>query len=162
LGNAFMVFMPFMVSSVLVFTQQKPPVFRSQIDLRQLDVTVLDKNRRPVKGLTQDDFTVTEDGVPQRIDAFSFVDLGDTVIKDERKWAASAASDIVTNNVDSARVFVLVVDDVHGMGDLWGKNQLPKSVRTFLDQLGTEDVAALIFTGRGDLSVNFTRDKAKL
>lgn len=36
-----------------------------------VDAIVLDKEGRPVKGLTSDDFTVTEDGVRQRIASFS-------------------------------------------------------------------------------------------
>ena len=47
------------------------PVIRSTSTLVFLDVTVLDKQGKPVvKGLTQDDFTITEDKKPQRI--FSF------------------------------------------------------------------------------------------
>jgi VWFA-related protein len=150
------------LTTVVAVAQQKPPVFRSGVDLRQLDVTVLDKNRRPVTGLTAADFSVVEDNVPQKIEAFSFVDLGDAVPRVEPVWAAKAASDVVTNDLDAARVFLLIIDDVFGMGDLWAKNQLPKSVATFVSQLGPDDVAAVVFTGRSDLSVNFTRDKAKL
>jgi len=41
-----------------------------------LDVTVLDKKGRPVvKGLTQDDFTITEDKKPQRIFSFEAPDV---------------------------------------------------------------------------------------
>ena len=154
-------FMPFMFCA-LVVAQQKPPVFRAEVNLRQLDVTVLDKNRRPVTGLTAADFSILEEKVPQKIEAFSFVDLGPSVARVEPAWASKVASDVVTNDLDSARVFVLVIDDVFGMGDLWAKNELPKSVATFVNQLGPDDVAALVFVGRGDASVNFTRDKAKL
>ena len=58
-----MVFMPFMVPLILGQTQQ-PPVFRSRTDVVELDVSVLDKNRRPVRGLTRDDFAILEDGQP--------------------------------------------------------------------------------------------------
>jgi len=156
-----MCFMFFMVSYALV-AQQKPPVFRAGIDLRQLDVTVLDKDRRPVRGLTAADFTVIEEGESRKIEAFSFVDLADSIVREEPKWAKTAASDVVTNDLDSARVFVLFIDDVRGMGDLWAKNTMPKSVASFVEQLRPDDVAALVFPGQGDLSVNFTRDKAKL
>ncbi len=47
------------------------PTFRVTSNLVFLDVTVLGKKGRPVvTGLTKDDFTITEDGKPQRI--FSF------------------------------------------------------------------------------------------
>ena len=153
------------LATSIVTTQQKPPVFRSRVDLRQLDVTVLDKNRRPVKGLTERDFSITEDGVAQKIEAFSFVDLGDlgdTAAAPEPVWALDAPSDVASNDLDSARVFAIVINDVGGMGDLWSENQMPKSIKTFVSDMGPQDVAALIFAGRGDRSVNFTRDKARL
>src|SRR6185369_17615077 len=50
------------------------PTFRTGVDLIQLDVTVLDQNRRPVQGLTAADFTVLENGKPQRIVAVSAID----------------------------------------------------------------------------------------
>ena len=54
---------------------QLPPTFRSGVDLVHLDVSVLDRDRRPVKGLTAADFTILEDGKPQPVAAFSEVDL---------------------------------------------------------------------------------------
>src|SRR4051812_32029148 len=47
--------------------QQTPPVFRAGVDVIQLDVSVLDKNRKPVRGLTDADFTVLENGAVQRL-----------------------------------------------------------------------------------------------
>jgi VWFA-related protein len=153
------------LATSIVTTQQKPPVFRSRVDLRQLDVTVLDKDRRPVKDLTERDFSISEDGVAQKIEAFSFVDLGDlgeTALAPEPVWALDAASDVASNDLDSARVFAIVINDASGMGDLWAENQMPKSLKTFVADMGPQDVAAVIFVGRGDRSVNFTRDKARL
>jgi VWFA-related protein len=47
------------------------PTFQSTSSLVVLDVTVMDKQGRPVvNGLTKDDFTITEDKKPQRIIAF--------------------------------------------------------------------------------------------
>jgi len=40
-------------------------------DLVLLDVSVTDRANRPVFNITQDKFTITEDGVPQKIDFFS-------------------------------------------------------------------------------------------
>lgn len=48
-------------------------MFRGGVDFAVLDVVALDERRRPVEGLSVNDFTVVEDGVTRSIDAFSVV-----------------------------------------------------------------------------------------
>src|SRR5262249_5029137 len=55
--------------------QTPPQVFRGGTELIELDVSVLDRERRAVKNLIPADFTVIEDGVPQKVTAVSFVDI---------------------------------------------------------------------------------------
>ena len=56
---------------VCLSAQQPPtapsqtPTFRTGVDAVQLDVSVLDKDRRPVRGLTAADFTVLDNGKPR-------------------------------------------------------------------------------------------------
>ena len=52
--------------------QQRPqaPVFRSGIDVVPITVTVTDRAGRPVTGLTQQDFRITENGTPRDIVGF--------------------------------------------------------------------------------------------
>lgn len=65
----------------LGFAGQQPPaapqrfVVRSQTNLVLVDVRVWDKSGKPVTGLTQDDFRILEDGVPQKINSFSFENI---------------------------------------------------------------------------------------
>ena len=53
-------------ASIQAQSPQAPPTFRGGVDLRQLDVTVQDKNRQPVRGLTAADFRIEEEGQPRR------------------------------------------------------------------------------------------------
>jgi len=65
------------LAGALVAQQPSPPpeepglVVRVTTRMVQVDTVVLDKEGHPVKGLKADDFTVTEDGVRQRIASFS-------------------------------------------------------------------------------------------
>jgi len=48
---------------------------RAAVDLVQVDVEITDRNGKPVKGLRQDQFTVSEDGKEQKISTFDFNDV---------------------------------------------------------------------------------------
>ena len=48
-----------------------PTVFRAGVDIVGLNVVVTDGAQKPVNGLQQNDFTVTEDGVPQEVTFFA-------------------------------------------------------------------------------------------
>ncbi len=51
------------------------PTFTANSNLVIVDVTVKDKSGKPIEGLTQDDFTILEDGKPQKIAVFEFQHL---------------------------------------------------------------------------------------
>jgi VWFA-related protein len=57
--------------------QQTPPVFRSATSIVSVDVIVRDASGNIVKGLTAADFTVLEDGKPQKIETFTFQQIAD-------------------------------------------------------------------------------------
>ena len=46
--------------------------FESNVQLVVVDVSVKDKSGNPIEGLTDKDFTITEDGKPQAIKVFKF------------------------------------------------------------------------------------------
>src|SRR6187551_3774828 len=56
-------------------SQDSTPTFRSGVQYVDVDVTVVDRKGRPVRGLGRDDFEVYEDGVPQAVDSFRQVDI---------------------------------------------------------------------------------------
>jgi VWFA-related protein len=54
---------------------QPPAVFRSGTELVLVNVVVRDKSGAVVRGLTQSDFTITEDDKPQTVTSFDFEEL---------------------------------------------------------------------------------------
>jgi VWFA-related protein len=48
---------------------------RSTVDLVEIDVQVTDRNGKPIKGLKQEQFTVTEDGKLQQVSTFEYNDI---------------------------------------------------------------------------------------
>jgi VWFA-related protein len=56
---------------------QQRPAFRSSREVVTIDVVVRDKDGNVVRGLTQSDFEIREDGQPQQVLAFTFQEIAD-------------------------------------------------------------------------------------
>ena len=48
---------------------------RSTVSLVEIDVQVTDRDGKPIKGLKQEQFSVTEDGKPQKVSTFEYNDI---------------------------------------------------------------------------------------
>lgn len=70
---AFLLLLTF-VAAIAVTAQEVDDVIRTETRLVQLNVGVVDKQGRPVRSLTRNDFAVYEDGVKQPIQLFEPVD----------------------------------------------------------------------------------------
>ena len=155
--------------------QQKAPVFRTRVDLMQLDVTVLDKTGRPVRGLTKEDFTLFEDNAQQTIQGFTAIDLPEREASGPA-WTDEVSRDVGSNDLDNARLFVLIIDDAFGMGamnavskaapampDPWAIREMKKTAEAFVEMLGPRDMAGVVYTGTTKKHAqNLTTDRAKL
>ena len=86
------------------------PTFPSAVELVTVDAVVLAENGRPVRGLTRDDFVLTEDGKAQEIVSFEGFDLAE--LADEPRARPSPVASNARSPEARAGAFVLLVDDV--------------------------------------------------
>ncbi len=147
-------------------TQQ--PTFRAGTEIIQLDVSVLDKDRKPIRNLTKADFTVLEDGKPQRVAAFSAVDVADpppslNAVPAEMRWKRDVTPDVTTNALPpEGRLFAMVLDDALMPFEPRILADAKKAATSVINHLSPTDQMAVIFTADGRSSQDFTSDRAKL
>jgi VWFA-related protein len=135
------------------------PTFRTSVDVVELDVTVLDKDRHPVKGLTAADFTVLERGKPQLIVAFNSIDVP-APARVPAPWMRDAPLDVVSN-ADNRRLVTIVMDDAYTRLEPMITQRAKQIARNAVDQLGPSDLASVVFTFLGRAQ-NFTADRTQL
>ena len=158
---------------VCASAQQPPPAqtptFRTGVDAVQLDVSVLDKERRPVRGLTAADFTVLDDGKPRQIVSFSAVELPPLPSR-RAAGVDTVPPDVTRNDLPDGRIVVILLDPflervmVPGrvtIADPPGITALRATAASIVDGLGPGDLAAVGHTFYG-VPQNFTTDKARL
>jgi len=144
---------------------QAPPVFRSAVDLIHFDVSVLDKQRRPVRGLVANDFTVLEDGKPQTIATFLAVDAPPLAPAPSAKWMREVSPDVHTNEPEQnpeGRLFVLLIDDGLIPPDPAALKNAKKIARGVIDRLSPSDQVAVVFTFAAGDAQTFTTDRKRL
>ncbi|MGE5245895.1 MAG: VWA domain-containing protein [Betaproteobacteria bacterium] len=143
--------------------QQQTPTFKLEVNYVEVDVLVTDQQGNFVRDLKQDDFQVFEDGRPQKISAFSVVDL--PVERAERPLGAAQPiePDVRSNERPfNGRIYVMVIDDLH---TLFGRtDRVKRAAREFIEQhLGANDLMAVVHTaGPTDASQDFTNNKRLL
>jgi VWFA-related protein len=140
--------------------QDAPQRFRASVNVVQLDVSVLGKDRLPVRGLSAADFTVMEDGKPRPIVSFTPIDVPQREPA-SAAWVRDVAPDVVSNDGGNRRLIAIVMDDVVPKGDSSFVNTGTKVARAIVDQLRPSDLAAVVFTLSGR-NQTFTADRQKL
>ena len=149
--------------------QEQPalPAFPSRVEVVTLDVVVVDKQGRPIRGLAAADFTVLEEGQPQVVVAFEAVDLkadSAAVPTAGLPGPAPATGQLAAGEVQpearnpqtgaasSGRAFVFLIDDL-GL-DFAPISAAKKAIAQWLNTkaLPADDVT--IVTTSGNLSWN--------
>jgi VWFA-related protein len=134
--------------------------FNAGVDLVRLDVSVLDRHRAPVVGLTRGDFTVIEDGQPRPVQSFVEVHVPGPARADA-PWTAQVPSDVASNTrVDEGgRLVVIVMDRSIPPGN---PVMVARNVAaSIVNALGPDDLAAVVSTSQ-PVAQNFTSDHALL
>jgi hypothetical protein len=92
---------------------QPPVTFRVEVNYVEVDAFVTDGQGNPVSDLTANDFDVLEDGKPQKVSAFSLVNI--PIERAERPLFAGKPiePDVQTNEHLEGRIYLLVLDDIH-------------------------------------------------
>jgi VWFA-related protein len=162
-GRRLVVVLGAVVLSATTLAQSGPPpaqqpTFRSGVDLIDVDVSVLDKDRRPVRGLTAADFTVSEDGKPRPIVAFTPVGLPPRDLP-AASWVEAIAPDVATNRYPpEGRLIVLMMDRFIATDQRPIARDIAEAA---ILQLRQGDLAAVVFATHG-IPQNFTSDRALL
>jgi VWFA-related protein len=144
--------------------QGQQPVFRAGVRLVRVDVTVTGRGDKPVTDMKPEEFEVTEDGVPQKIDQLQFIQLngarppGDETsldIRNQDQAEAEAARDDV-------RVFAIFLDDYHV--DRVPQITIPirRGLTQFINELWPSDLVAIMTPLTPLSALRFTRNKQDL
>jgi VWFA-related protein len=139
------------------------PTFRSGVTLVTTDVIPRDQNGRFVPGLTQENFTVLEDGQPQQIASFVLVQ-GGRVFNLLTPAPQAAPEGLVLPSTrkptseSPGRVFVIIVDDLHF------EPELTPHVRRLLTDIANTvmhdgDMVFVVSTGPSFIEVGPTYDR---
>ena len=169
LGWLFGAPLTFATLALLRVQQPQPPstqpTFRLGVDVVQVDVSVLDNQRRPVRGLTAADFTVLEDGKPRPVTVFNPIEIEEHPprVDGVASWVRDVPPDVTTNDVRPKGRLVVIMFD----WSIRPEDQvLARKIATAaVDELGPEDLAAVVFTStfsNAGIPQNFTSDRARL
>jgi VWFA-related protein len=145
-------------ASTLQAQSDQAPVFRSGIEVMQVDVTVVDAKGMPVRDLRAPEFTVTIDGQPRRVISAEFIaDRITSTTEPERP-----RDPYVSNNTDRrpGRLIMIVVDrnniDTHTL------RGAASALKQFVASIPSEDRLALFTVPPPGPSVEFTTNHAQV
>jgi VWFA-related protein len=137
------------------------PALRIGVEVVEVDASVLDEHRRPVRGLAASDFVVLEDGRPQTLVSFAAIDVppADRALSG---WQRDIAPDVRNNLAAADRLIVMVLDDAQVRSGPQQTKAVKDLARGVVDRLGPGDLVAIVFTRDNRGAQPFTNDRRRL
>ena len=140
--------------------QQPPPTFRTEVNYVRVDAYPT-KDGAPVADLTQADFDVLENGVPQRIEQFERVVIRGNIPQDLRREPSSVEQSRQAAQDPRARVFVVFLDVGHV--DVAGSHNIRQPLVDALNRLiGADDLVAIMTPQMSANDLAFARKTATI
>jgi VWFA-related protein len=137
-----------------------------EVRLYNLDAVVTDRDGKPVRGLTKDDFLVRENNVAQEISNFSFYDMASPTMT----LAPGENGELVTTSVETPasvgtapppRRFIFFIDEMAIQAR--ARNTLKKQAATLLAVMRPGDLAAVVRpTSTVQMEQKYTSDQNEI
>jgi VWFA-related protein len=143
---------------------QMPPItFRSEVNYVEVDAVVRDAQGNFVRDLRDTDFQVFEDGVLQKVTAFSLIDIP-VALSDRPLFVPQDIDPDVRSNATGpdGRLYVLLLDDINT--NALRTTRVRAAAKQFIERnMGANDLAAVVHTsGRVDGAQDFTSSRRLL
>jgi VWFA-related protein len=136
------------------------PIFRAGINFVRVDVIVTDRSGNPVTDLTQDDFEIAEDGKPQTVETFRFVQVDTSAPVETQRRLTTRNDEENAAQDEDARIIVFFLDDYHvRLGNSMASR---KHLVEFVQTLGPRDLVAVMYPLSPLDTVTLTRDHGML
>jgi VWFA-related protein len=156
------------LTGAAVPAQQQPAAppgvtFKVEVNFVEIDAVVTDAQGNFVPGLTAADFELIEEGAPQKISAFTAVDLPVRKADPPMLRASPIEPDVQTNLEEfNGRVILIVLDDLQI--DFRRSPQVRAAAKQFVQRyVGANDLVAVVHTGTGaKAGQEFTASRARL
>ncbi len=142
---------------------QKPPTFKTGINFVRVDVIVSDKNGNPILDLKPEEFSVSEDNKPQKIEQFEVVKIDplDQVQGPTNGEIRSREDEEREAARPEVRMFVILFDDYHVRrgNDMAVRKPL---IDFMQNQLAPADMVAIMYPLTPVDDISFTRSQSRL
>src|SRR5687767_13907346 len=167
----------FFAFTIPVLTQTPKPlptpiedddVVKITTKLVQFDAVVTDKNGNQIKDLKADDFEILQDGKPQTITNFSYVNT-ESLAQSSQVTTVKNGKSVVSPPLpvrpgNTGRIITFIVDDGNCAASLVGMTATREALEKFIvEQMQPSDLVA-IYQTRGGTSLlqQYTSDKSQL